>query len=84
MTTRLLPHPLLSLLLWVVWLMLEGTMSRRASQMRMVRVKGQRLGFQDHAVMGGLDPYLARWVNTAREESGPDHFARIDEISAAW
>ncbi len=25
MTTRLLPHPLLSLLLWVVWLMLEGT-----------------------------------------------------------
>ena len=44
----------------------------------------QRLGFQDHAVMGGLEPYLARWVNSAREESGPDHFARIDELTAAF
>jgi ATP-dependent DNA helicase RecG len=42
----------------------------------------QRTGFADQAVMGGLEPFLARWAPEARQESGPDHSQRIDDLIA--
>ena len=42
----------------------------------------QRTGFADQAVMGGLEPFLARWAPEARQESGPEQAQRIDDLIA--
>ena len=44
----------------------------------------QRKGFQDQAVMGGLEPFLSHWAQGAREECGPEHFGRIDDLLALF
>jgi len=44
----------------------------------------QRKGFQDQAVIGGLEPFLARWIQEAKEEAGPDNYQRIDDLIALF
>jgi ATP-dependent DNA helicase RecG len=44
----------------------------------------QRTGFADQAVMGGLEPFLARWASEAHQESGPEHTQRIDDLIALF